>query len=125
MKISTSGNMNKVNDLYMFLITNLLPTTFPKEWFVQNKIGYLQAIRIFENGQVQFQFGRTGGLPENPEDDKLTLKPEILSNLCVDLKSDFDTIRCHRPSNFKDNALLGLWSSRRVEGDPIEVLLII
>ena len=123
MKITISGTINKIDVIWMGLSTNLTPTQIAADWFDEDIMGYLQAIYIKDNGSVQFQFGRTRGLPENPETDRLTLKSEILRDLCVDLKTGYDTIRCHKPRSFKDNALLGNWSMRRKERDPIEIVL--
>ena len=117
-----SGTINRINEIYLGLSTDLTPTEIPADWFIENLIGYLQAIYIFESGKVKYQLGRMIGLPENPLEDKLTLKPEIESNLCIHLKSGFDEILCYQ---FSNNALLGLWGGRRKEGDPIEILLII
>lgn len=124
MKIAMSGTLNRIDPILLNLSTNLTPTEIPASWFTEDEMGYLQVIYIFDNGRVRWQFGRTKGLPENPVIDRLNLKAEIISSLCIELGSGLDKIVCHEPQNFKDNALLGLWSSRREEGDPIEVLLI-
>ena len=122
MNISTNGTLNKIDDLYLSLSTNLISTEIPADWFIENLTGYPQAIYIFDTGKIEYQFGRTKGLPENPETDRLALKPEIESNLCIHLKSGFDEILCYQ---FSNNALLGLWGGRRKEGDLIEILLVI
>ena len=122
MNIAISGTLNMVDDIFMYVSTDLTPTEIPVDWFIENLIGYLQAIFIFESGKIQYQFGRTRGLPENPEINRLILKPNILDNLCIHLKSGLDEIICYQ---LIDNALLGLWSGRRKEGDLIEILLVI
>ena len=118
MKIHTEGKINRLEEVHINLCYGFLKTTIPADLTEGEIPAYLEYLHIFDSGHLSFQLAPLEG------SNYVTFKPEVFRNMCVVLRSEFDEIVCHQPRGFKDNALLGLWSSRREEGDPIEVLLI-